>query len=51
MVHVDSVNAAHPPNSEMSRVFSFVLYLKICKILKTLSINTIQLFHLKLYKI
>ena len=46
----DAVDAAHLANSTMSRVFSFVLYLKICKILKTLSIN-IQQIHLKLYKI
>ena len=49
---MDAVDAAHPANFKMSRVFSSVLYSKICKILKTLSINTIQLIiHLKLYKI
>ena len=47
----DAVDAAHPANYKTSRVFSSVLNFKICKILKTFSLNAIQLIHLKLYKI
>ena len=39
---MDAVGSAHPTNSKISRVFSSMLYLKICKILKTISINTIE---------
>ena len=46
-----SMDAADHPNSKMSRVFLSVFYLIICKILKTPTINTIQLIHFKLYKI